>query len=282
MFKILTLQRLYGLSYKQVEYQIIDRTSFKTFLGLSSGDKVPDEKTIWLFRETLTKAGLVEKLFYEFNKYLEDKSLIFNEGKIVDANFTIAPKQRNTKDENKLIKEGKGNELWNDNKYKKRQKDIDTRWTQKNNETFYGYKNHAKVDTKSKIDKIHSNTCSVHDSQALVKLLDKTDEANEPIFGDSAYTGTEPEKVIENSGMVNEVCSKGYRNNPLTTEQKQDNRKKSKTRSRIEHVFGFMEQSMHGLCVRSIGIIRATGIIGLINLTYNIFRYEQIVRLKIL
>ncbi|MDI9338854.1 MAG: transposase, partial [Alphaproteobacteria bacterium] len=120
MFKILTLQRLYGLSYKQVEYQIIDRTSFKTFLGLSSGDKVPDEKTIWLFRETLTKAGLVEKLFYEFNKYLEDKSLIFNEGKIVDANFTIAPKQRNTKDENKLIKEGKGNELWNDNKYKKR------------------------------------------------------------------------------------------------------------------------------------------------------------------
>ena len=107
LFKILILQRFYGLSDKQVEYQIIDRTSFKTFLGLSSGDKVPDEKTIWLFRETMTNVGLVEKIFDEFNKYLEDKSLIFNEGKIVDASFTIAPKQRNTKDENKLIKEGK-------------------------------------------------------------------------------------------------------------------------------------------------------------------------------
>ena len=165
--------------------------------------------------------------------------------------------------------------MWNDNKHKKRQKDIDARWTKKNNETFYGYKNHAKVDNKSKIlTKFIVTPASVHDSQALVKLLDEPNEVNEPIFGDSAYTGAEPEKVIENSGMVNEVCSKGYRNNPLTTKQKQDNRKKSKIRSRVEHVFGFMEQSMQGLCVRSIGIIRATGIIGLINLTYNIFRYE--------
>ena len=283
MFKILILQRYYGLGDKQqVEYQIIDRTSFKTFLGLSSGDKVPDEKTIWLFRETLTKAGLIEKIFHEFIKYLEDKSLIFNEGKIVDASFTIAPKQRNTKEVSELIKEGKGNELWNDNKHKKRQKDIDARWTKKNNETFNCYINHAKVDTKSKIlTKYHVTPASVHDSQALEKLLDNSDEIGVPIFADSAYTGYEQEKVIENAGTVNKVCSKGYRNNPLTSEQKQDNRKISKIRSRVEHVFGFMEQSMQGLYIRSIGIVRATGIIGLINLTYNIFRYEQIVRLKI-
>ena len=56
------LQRYYGLGDKQVEYQIIDRSSFKKFLGLESGDKVPDEKTVWLFRETLTKAGVIELL----------------------------------------------------------------------------------------------------------------------------------------------------------------------------------------------------------------------------
>jgi len=68
----------------------------------------------------------------------------------------------------------------------------------------------------------------------------------------------------------------------LTDEQKTSNREKSKTRARVEHVFGFMEQSMNGLIVRSVGIVRATSIIGLINLTYNLFRYEQVVRLNIL
>ncbi len=57
---------------------------------------------------------------------------------------------------------------------------------------------------------------------------------------------------------------------------------KSKTRARVEHVFGFMEQSMKGLVVRSVGMTKARGIIGLINLTYNLFRYEQVIRLNIL
>ncbi|MBL7112313.1 MAG: transposase, partial [Bacteroidales bacterium] len=65
-------------------------------------------------------------------------------------------------------------------------------------------------------------------------------------------------------------------------EQKNNNREKSKTRARVEHVFGFMEQSMNGLAVKSVGIARASGIIGLINLTYNLFRYEQVVRLNII
>jgi len=149
MFKIMILQRYYGLGDTQIEYQILDRLSFKKFLGLESGDKVPDEKTVWAFRENLTKSGLVEELFEQFKQYLESKSLIMNEGKMVDASFTVAPRQRNTREENKTIKAGKGNELWNDKPNKKRHKDIDARWTKKNNETFYGYKDHAKVDTKS-------------------------------------------------------------------------------------------------------------------------------------
>jgi len=43
-----------------------------------------------------------------------------------------------------------------------------------------------------------------------------------------------------------------------------------------------MEQSMNGLMLKSVGKIRATGIIGLINLTYNLFRYEQVIRLNII
>ncbi|MFT5216746.1 MAG: IS5 family transposase [Glaciecola sp.] len=82
--------------------------------------------------------------------------------------------------------------------------------------------------------------------------------------------------------MKCKVHEKGYRNRPLTDEQKTSNTKKSKNRVRVEHVFGFMEQSMKGLVLKSVGIARASGIIRLINLTYNLFRYEQIKRLKII
>jgi len=282
MFKIMILQRYYGLGDTQIEYQILDRLSFKKFLGLESGDKVPDEKTVWLFRENLTKSGLVKEIFEQFRQYLETEGLIMNEGKMIDASFTITPRQRNTREENKMIKEGRGDELWNDKPNKKRHKDIDARWTKKNDETFYGYKNHAKVDTKSKfIDNYEVTDASVHDSQPLDDLLSEEDEGQD-FYADSAYTGEEQEKVIDKYKMKNKVNEKGYRNKPLTDEQKTSNREKSKTRARVEHVFGFMEQSMNGLIVRSVGIVRATGIIGLINLKYNLFRYEQVVRLNIL
>ena len=282
MFKIMILQRYYGLGDKQVEYQILDRNSFRNFLKLETGDKVPDEKTVWAFREALTKTGLVEDLFKQFKDYLEQKELIFNEGQLIDASFTIAPRQRNTREENKKIKNGEGDDLWNDKPNKKKHKDIDAKWTKKNNETFYGYKNHAKVDNKGKfINKYVVTDASVHDSQAIEGLLDEKDK-DQDLYADSAYTGEEQEKTIAKYEMNNKVHEKGYRNKPLTEQQKKSNNEKSKTRARVEHVFGFMEQSMNGLKIKSIGIERATGIIGLINLTYNLFRYEQVIRLTIL
>jgi IS5 family transposase len=281
LFKILILQRYYGLGDSQVEYQILDRTSFKHFLGLETGDKVPDEKTVWSFRERVTKTGLVEELFEQFISFLEEKELILNEGQMIDASFTVAPRQRNTREENKKIKNGEGDDLWNDKPNKKKHKDIDARWTKKNRETFYGYKNHAKVDTKSKFINTYTVTdASVHDSQALDDLLTEKDK-DQDLHADSAYTGEEQEKIIAKYEMKNKVHEKGYRNKPLTEQQKESNTKKSRTRARVEHVFGFMEQSMQGLVLKSVGMVRATGIIGLINLTYNLFRYEQIKRLKI-
>jgi IS5 family transposase len=282
MFKIMILQRYYGLGDTQVEYQIIDRLSFKKFLGLESGDKVPDEKTIWAFRENLTKNGVIELLFSQFIHFLEEKNLLFKEGKLIDASFTVAPRQRNTHEENAKIKKGEGHDLWNDQPHKKRHKDIDARWTKKNGENFYGYKNHAKVDSKSKfINKYVVTDASVHDSQTLDDLLDKSDKG-QFLYADSAYTGDNQKKVIRKHRLKNKVHEKGYKGKPLTDRQKAKNKIKSKTRARVEHVFGFMEQSMNGLIIKSIGIMRANGIIGLINLTYNLFRFEQVQRLNLL
>ena len=278
MFKIMIIQRYYNLGDLQVEYQIIDRLSFKQFLGLESGDKVPDEKTIWLFREKLTQMGVVEDMFDKFRTFLIDKGLIFNEGKIIDASFTEVPRQRNSREENKQIKDENGDDLWNENPHKKRHKDIDARWTKKNNEKFYGYKNHIKVDSKSKfIDNYMVTDASVHDSRVLDILLTEEDK-NQPLYADSAYTGVNQEKIVEEKQMINQVCEKGKINSPLTEKQQANNKIKSKTRVRVEHVFGFMESSMRGLYIWSIGMARATGILGLINLTYNIFRYGQLTK----
>jgi len=104
MFKVLILQRLYGISDAQAEYQIKDRLSFMRFLGFNLCDTIPDEKTIWLFREHLVQAEIIDTLFYRFTKKLEDKGLITREGSIVDASFVDVPRQRNSKDENDTIK----------------------------------------------------------------------------------------------------------------------------------------------------------------------------------
>jgi len=62
MFKILVLQALYNLSDDQAEFVIQDRLSFMRFPGLSLSQKVPDAKTIWLFRERLVRAGAIDSL----------------------------------------------------------------------------------------------------------------------------------------------------------------------------------------------------------------------------
>jgi len=280
MFKILVLQRYYNLSDEQMQFQILDRLSFMRFLGLTLSDSVPDEKTIWLFRENLIEHKLVDRLFDKFLSSLEKANLIGKEGRMVDASFIEVPRQRNSREENQKIKEGIVPEDWEDEPNKLAQKDLDARWTKKNNQVFYGYKDHVKVDEKSKLIIGYEVTdASVHDSQPLNDLLNKKDRG-QPLYADSAYTGEEQEKVIEKVGMINKVHEKGYKNKPLTKRQMKSNRRKSKFRARVEHVFGFMEISMKKMYVRSIGRIRVEGIIGLMNLTYNLLRSIQIRNLR--
>ncbi len=107
MFKIMVLQALYSLSDDQAEFQIQDRLSFMRFLGLGLGDRVPDAKTIWLFREHLTQARAVENLFARFDKHLTKAGYLAMGGQIVDATIVAAPKQRNTDAEKADIKAGK-------------------------------------------------------------------------------------------------------------------------------------------------------------------------------
>ncbi len=249
--------------------------SFREFLDIYSVDDVPDEKTVWKYRDIMSESGVGERLFAKFNEQLASMGLIVNEGKIVDASFVIVPKQRNTREENKKIKEGEGNELWNENPHKKCHKDVDARWTKKGGVNYYGYKDHTVVIEKTKIIKNFVVTpASVHDSTPVDILIDGDNKEGEFCWFDSAYVGTEG--TVKSKGLTPLVIEKGYRYKSLTEEQKENNRVKSKTRCRIEHVYGFMEQSMKGLFFRGVGILRATFYIGFTNLVYNMCRLVQI------
>jgi IS5 family transposase len=137
MFKILILQSLYNLADDQTEYQIRDRLSFMRFLGLDLDQRIPDAKTIWLFRETLTQAEVVKALFDQFEAYLAKQGLQPRRGQLIDASLVPVPKQRNSREENATIKAGDCPTEWEEQPNKRRQKDTEARWTKKHGTSHY-------------------------------------------------------------------------------------------------------------------------------------------------
>jgi transposase, IS5 family len=279
LFQMLVLQHLYNLSDEELEYQVRDRLSFMRFLGLQLEDRVPDAKTMWVFRERLTELGLVERLFERFHEQLAQHGYVARQGQMVDATFIEVPRQRNRREENAQIKQGEIPAGWN--VAKARQKDVDARWAKKNEETHYGYKNHINADEAYKLiqDYVVTNA-AVHDSQVIDQLLEhtqQTDGSKRSVYADSAYRSQEREAQLVKAGLPSEICEKGSRGHPLTEEQKQNNRNKSKVRARVEHIFGAQNQ-MGGHFVRTIGIARATTKVGMMNLVYNMTRLVQLLK----
>jgi IS5 family transposase len=272
MFKVLVLQALYNLSDEATEYAILDRQSFMGFLDLELHDAVPDARTIWLFRETLGQAGAVEKLFARFDEMLAAKGLAASGGQMIDATFVEAPRQRNSRDDNKHIKEtGAAPAGWSDKKAA--HKDVDADWTKKNGVSFYGYKNHANVDRKHKLIRRYTVTpASVHDGHELENVLDPSNDGKE-VWADSAYRSSDQEERLKAGGYTSRIHERAWRNKPLSEEQKAANTEKSRVRARVEHVFGHIETAMRGCFVRTIGRSRAEAKIGLENLAYNIQRF---------
>jgi transposase, IS5 family len=120
---------------------------------------------------------------------------------------------------------------------------------------------------------------SEHDSQALAPL---TTPGDPPTWADSAYAGAPCQAIFTAKDIVAHVCEKGVRGQALTHRQKRANRKKSRQRARVEHIFGFQTGSMGAMYQRAIGFARNRAGIIMTNLVYNLARTEQIIRLKLL
>lgn len=276
MFKVLVLQRFHGLGDDATEEQIFDRTSFKAFLGLRIGDDIPDAKTLWDFKQRIEQDGREggRKLFEAFGLILEGKGIIAHEGSIIDASFTEAPRQRNNREQNQSIKDGKRPEEFDANPAVGRQKDSEARWTKKNNESHYGWKNHVKADLKTKlILKATTTPASVHDSQVFEELLDDKDQA---VLADSAYHSAEHEACLIQINAQEFLMRKATRGHPLSQAEQQTNHRISRMRVRVEHIFARIAQMGGDLC-RSIGLKRATQHNHLSNLVYNMDRYACLI-----
>ena len=271
LFKILVLQSLYNLSDEALEFQILDRYSFSRFLELHAADKVPDATTIWRFREDLTVAGKVDPLFSLFDEFLREQGFRAQKGQIVDASIVKVPIQRNTRAENKQIKNGEQPEGWS--KHKRRQKDTDAKWTKKNSKSFFGYKNHVSVDVKHKFIRGHHVTgANIHDSDVFEELLDPNNTSKD-IWADSAYRSHGRIEKLRSDGYREHIQRKGSRTRKLSNWERQGNRTRSKIRSRVEHIFGVQAQRAGNMLLRCIGISRSRAKIGLRNLAYNLDRY---------
>ena len=189
MLRMLVLQALHNLSDEQAEYQVRDRLSFMRFLRLGIEDSIPDATTLWLFREKLAKAGVIEKLFDRFDQHLAAHGYMARGGQMVDATIVPVPKQRNSRDENEAVKAGQTPAEWKKKPAKLSQKDRDARWTKKHGKSFFGYKNHVNADAKHKLIRRYEVTdAAVHDSQPLDALLDKGNTSVN-VFADSLSLG---------------------------------------------------------------------------------------------
>jgi len=288
MFKVMVLQALYGLSDDQAEFQIQDRLSFMRFLGLGLGDRVPDAKTIWLFREHLTQANAVENLFARFDKHLTKAGYLAMGGQIVDATIVAAPKQRNTDAEKADIKAGKVPDTWKEKPAKLRQKDRDARWTVKFSKAkvgedgktqqrdiaipAFGYKNHASIDRRHGfIRGWNVTSASAYDGAQLRNVLNRGNTGS-TVWADTAYRSKTNEEWLEKNGYVSDIHQKKPKGRPMSEATSRANGRRSKIRAYVEQVFA-QQKSRMGLFVRTIGMARARTKIGVANLANNLTRF---------
>jgi IS5 family transposase len=273
LFKMLVLQQLHNISDESLEYQVNDRLSFMQFLGFDLTSEVPDATTVWLFRKQLGDAGLVEDLFAQFDGYLIGQGYAAKGGQIVDATLIPVGIQHNSQEENAQIKAGETPASWADNPHRQAQKDSDARWTKKRGKSYFGYKDHIEIDAEHRLIRRYVVTdAAVWDGQVLGQLLDE-DNDTDSIWGDSAYRSETIEAVLGWMGFESQINERAYRNRPLSEDQTEHNREKSRIRARVEHVFGAWVMGMGGKLLRTIGLANAKVQLGLKNLTYNLIRF---------
>jgi len=290
MFKVLVLASMHNLSDERMEFLIRDRLSWMRFLGLAINEPTPDQKTIWLFREKLTRAGAFKSLFAAFEEQLRSRGYKPTGGQIVDATLVSAPRQHMTKKEKERAKAGESaSDIWPDKPAKASQKDTDARWTIKYSRAkrtgnpgddagmvdiavpHFGYKNHIAIDRKWGFIRGENGTDAAgNDGHELRTILDMDNSCGK-VWADTAYRSADNERWLDANGFKSCIHRRKPRGRPMPKHIRRGNATRSAVRAHVEHVFACQKGPMD-LTIRCIGRIRAAGRITMANLTYNFRR----------
>ena len=216
IIKAMLLQTIYNLSDPRLEEEIADRRSFQIFLGLTSGDSIPDETTICRYRKQFALLGIDQLLFKTFYDQLKQSHIVLEKGTIVDATIKQAQATPQSK------------------------KDKDADFTTKRGKHYFGYKGHIAMDEQSEVIKqVEFTKASVHDSKVFDQLVDLTEEA---VFADKGYANKQRSQKLECLGIFDGILAKGYRNKPLTKAERKFNRLLSTVRNKVERPFAYMKR----------------------------------------
>jgi IS5 family transposase len=185
MTRLLVLQQLFNLSDEQMEFQLLDRMSFQRFAGQKNTARVPDRNTIWNFRERLVQAKVEHLIFDEVQRQLQLNGFNAREGQIIDASIVRAPIQHNTAEEQEVVKQRAAPIEWEP--AKRRQKDVEARWTKKHGKSYFGYKLSVSVDRRHKlIRNVRVSDAAEADTLHLVDVLDRGNSSRD-FWADRGY-----------------------------------------------------------------------------------------------
>ena len=193
---------------------------------------------------------------------------------MIDASIVEAPRQSLSTGEKAIVSEGAMPAGWKP--AKRRQKDMDERWTKKHGKSYFGYKVPANADKRHKlIRKLKVSTASEHDTMPFEDVLDPAN-TNRDILADKGYVDGEREARLNEQGWRIHIQRKGSKGKPIPEAQQRHNHRIAKTRARIEHVFAGSAQT-GGKTLRSIGLARAR-----LHLSWKVAAYnlQRLVYLK--
>ncbi|MCK1457612.1 IS5 family transposase [Bradyrhizobium sp. 2] len=257
LFRAVLLQSLYGLSERELEEALGDRLSFKRFVGLSLEDATPDHTVLNRFRNQLVEQGLLEKLFGELDRQLENAGVILKRGTMLDATLIQAvsapPKEDRPSNDP-------------DARFAKRQG--------KSGSTF-GYKAHVGVDEGSGLIRaVLTTPANVNDTTPADALI-RGDEA--AVWADAAYDTHARRARLKAEGKKPRIARRPNRHHPeLPPRLKRYNLLIARGRAQVETTFATLKRRMRLTCIRYVGLIKATGQVVLASIAFNMRRWATI------
>ncbi|MEM1355397.1 MAG: IS5 family transposase [Planctomycetota bacterium] len=255
MIKLTLMQRWFGLSDPAMEEAILDRLSFRRFLGLGAADEGIDHVTIALFRKRLHEAGLASELFELVNAHLREQGLIVDEGTSVDATIIEAPRPRKARKDD----------------LEHRRLEPETTHTKKRGQIHHGYKAHVSSDKNAMVKDYRLDTAKVHDINHFEGLT-KDEPDGGKVYAVSAYRDTKRRTKLEGRGIFYGVMHRRVRGQgELTEEQKLHNRICAKVRGLCEMPFAWLDKAGRKR-TRYRGMRKTATDLGLWAMSYNLWR----------